>query len=43
MPLSESDYYLAFHYCKGTGPKRFDEILEIFGSVGKAWNTSTTK
>ncbi|MGI5827971.1 MAG: DNA-processing protein DprA [Patescibacteria group bacterium] len=39
MVLSEPDYYLAFHYCNGIGPKRFTQILQVFGTAEKAWNS----
>ncbi len=42
MSFSQSDYFLAFHYCSGIGAKTFKDILKVFGNAQTAWNSSIT-
>ncbi|OGH17244.1 MAG: DNA protecting protein DprA [Candidatus Levybacteria bacterium RIFCSPHIGHO2_02_FULL_40_18] len=41
--MSENDFCLAFSLAPGVGPKRFQNLLEIFGWAEKAWNGSEDK
>lgn len=36
--MQERDYYLAFSVFPGVGPKKFRDLLKIFGSAEVAWN-----
>lgn len=38
--MTESDYYLAFSYASGIGPKRFLSLLSHFKSAENAWKGS---
>jgi DNA processing protein len=38
--MEERIYWLGFSLCNGIGPKRFNQLINSFGSAKKAWNAS---